>query len=80
LSELIDDEAPAHKKIDKISYQLFELLAQITYTGRCLGGILTPEKAVKTCQKANAKEIFSLIQAQLNNEQDACDLARARRC
>jgi len=63
VSHKIDEE-----KLARISRTLVEILCQANHTGRSLGGVLTPNKAVPQCKRGEAKAILSVACGLLSNQ------------
>lgn len=57
----IPDDSEAKTTLDKMAYKMVEILSQATYTGRCLGGVLTPNKAIPTDQREFSKGMLEFI-------------------
>ncbi|MCL7421534.1 MAG: hypothetical protein M8364_11585 [Methylobacter sp.] len=59
----IEPDSIAHDTLDKMAYKMVEILSQAAYTGRCLGGVLTPNKAVPTDQREFTKGMLDFVAA-----------------
>lgn len=63
LKEQVPDNCRAKATLDRMAYKMVEILSQATYTGRCLGGVLTPNKSLPTDQRQFSKEMLEFIAA-----------------
>ncbi len=55
IDKILSIDDPALTKL------MLQLLSQVNYTGRCLGGVLDPNKSLNTDQRQTGEEVFKLL-------------------